>query len=228
MKKLKNAGRALTACVLIIALAVTFAACGKSKAEQPDLPYGLKLGQSYDEVVKVFEDKGVKFLERETTGIEKEPKAKSSLASTVLVIYTTSENTSDNIKDHRVPIDIVDLEFLHSIKVTQRIQELKCESKSYDCLQCFYFTDENKLYLFQCFLSPAFDLNELDLSEMFLYYSDLFRENCTRYSKDSYDGYTGYDEILVWENEKYFVNIPLLSEGPYVPVQLVYIGLQME
>lgn len=221
MKKFKNAGRTLTACVLIIALAVSFAACGKAKTEQPDLPYGLKLGQSYDEVVKVFEDKGVNFHEREIKETEKDPQLDTYYASSCLEISPDYSKPQEYKKESAK----VDFQFLHSQKLSESFQKSDFEIYS----QQFYFTDENELYFISC-TPPGKDgegesfWNEVELSETMLYYSDLFRKDVARYPIDVGNG----GEMLVWENEKYFVNITTLGESPNNSIISISIGLQME
>lgn len=214
MKKIKNAGMTLTACVLIIALAVTFAACGKAKAEQPDLPYGLKFGQSYDEVVKVFEDKGVKFCEEEIT-----------IADKKLIPGTCSRKLKISLKyseikpeDFKNEISKVDFNFFHSSKLVENFRASDINSPL-PFVQQFYFTDENKLYYINITLPDLW--SEIDLSEAFLYYADLFRKEPTRH--ELVEGLPSWS----WENEKYFVHI---NCGPAEESSLagVTIGLQME
>lgn len=225
MKKFKNAGKTLTVCMLIIALAVTFFACGNPKAEQPDLPYGLKFGQSYDEVVKVFEDKGVKFYEREIKEAEKDPQLDTYYARSCLEIAPDHSKPQDYKKESVK----VDFQFLHSQKLSENFQKSDYDIYS----QKFYFTDENKLYYFSC-SPPGLPVvegegeggfySEVDLEETVLYYSDLFRKDITRYPIDLGNG----GEMLVWENEKYFVNITTLGESPDNYIIGISIGLQME
>lgn len=218
MKKFKNAGKTLTVCMLIIALAVTFFACGKPKAEQPDLPYGLKFGQSYDEVVKVFEDKGVKFHEREIKELEKDPRLDTYYASSCLEIAPDHSKPQDYKKESVK----VDFQFLHSQKLSENFQ--KSDYTIYS--QEFYFTDENELYYFSC--NPGDFYSEVDLAETMLYYSDLFKKDIARYP-------TKYGETLEWENEKYFVNMTSFrksSDNSISPENSwiigISIGLQME
>lgn len=218
MKKFKSAGKTLTACVLIIALAVSFAACGKAKTEQPDLPYGLKFGQSYDEVVKVFEDKGVNFHETEIKESEKDPRLDTYYASSCLKIAPDPSKPQDYKKESAK----VDFQFLHSQKLSENFQKSDFEIYS----QYFYFTDENELYYFSC--NPGGIYSEVDLAETMLYYSDLFKKDIARYP-------TKYGETLEWENEKYFVNMTSFrksSDNSISPenswIIAISIGLQME
>lgn len=221
MKKFKNAGKTLTTCMLIIALAVTFAACGNPKAEQPDLPYGLKFGQSYDEVVKVFEDKGVNFHEKEIEEYQKDPRVNTYYASSCLEIAPDYSK----LQDYKKESVKVDFQFLHSQKLSENFQKSDYDSYS----QEFYFTDENEFYYFYC-SPPGKNVegeplwNEVELSETMLYYSDLFRKDVARYPIDVGNG----GEMLVWENEKYFVNITTLGESPDNYIIGISIGLQME
>lgn len=218
MKKFKSAGKTLTACILIIALAITVSACGKPKAEQPDLPYGLKFGQSYDEVVKVFEDKGVNFHETEIKEAEKDPRLDTYYASSCLKIAPDPSKPQDYKKESAK----VDFQFLHSQKLSENFQKSDFEIYS----QYFYFTDENELYYFSC--NPGGFYSEVDLAETMLYYSDLFKKDIARYP-------TKYGEMLEWENEKYFVNITSFrksSDNSISPENSwiigISIGLQME
>lgn len=221
MKKFKNACKTLIACILIIALAVSFAACGNPKVEQPDLPYGLKFGQSYDEVVKVFEGKGVKFHEREIEESEKDPRLDTYYAYSCLEIAPDHSKPQDYKKESAK----VDFQFLHSQELSENFQKSDYDLYS----QKFYFTAENELYYFSCTPpGPYPDVegkalySEVDLSETMLYYSDLFKKDIARYP-------TKYGEMLEWENEKYFVNITSFGESPDDSMIIaISIGLQME
>lgn len=214
MKKFKNAGKTLTACMLIIALAVTFAACGNPKAEQPDLPYGLKFGQSYDEVVKVFEDKGVKFYEREIKEAEK--KLIPGACSRRLEI--TLKYGEMKPEDYKNEISKVDFNFFHSSKLVENFRASDMNSPL-PFIQDFYFTDENKL----CYISITLPglWSEIDLSEAFLYYADLFKKEPARH--ELVEGFPSWS----WENERYFVHINCGS-AEESNIAGVTIGLQME
>lgn len=214
MRKFKNACRTLTACMLIIAVAVSFAACGKPKAEQPDLPYGLKFGQSYDEVVKVFEDKGVKFCEEEITLVDKKF-IPGACSRKLKISLKYSEIKPEDFKNE---ISKVDFNFFHSSKLVENFRASDINSPL-PFIQEFYFTDENKL-CYICILLP--DLwSEIDLSEAFLYYADLFRKEPTRHEP------IPSSHSLSWENERYFVSISCGS-AEEAGIAGVSIGLQME
>lgn len=189
MNRLKCTYRAVAAFLLAAALTVTCTSCSWLKEKQPDLPYGLEFGQSYEEVSEIFASHGVTLNEYDEDRLEKSKKSDQRLYLQAGASFAAGNEN----------INKLDVEFTHASSLTNFL----------DGRFTFFidvsFDEQNKLYKVGFSINLYNDddslFHETVLQEMMLYYSDVFRTKPVH-------GTTRYDsESWVWSNDLYRVEI---------------------
>lgn len=225
MNRLKTNVRAVTACLLVAALTAACTSCGWVKEKQPDLPFDLKFGMSFDEVADILDDRDIDYSwenvapESISSNLGLPQQLINHAASCLTITY---DHTSQDYADEVMKLDF---EFLHCPEIIELILEDSDPILiSYYYTFNFYFTDEDKLFFLDCTPPGNNMFGQKQCRKMFNYYSDLFGMEP---SPTSYKIKIDNQPEEEWENSRYYVNI-----GPYVDGELylvyVYIGQQME